>query len=83
MLQWDRSAQIGFVQTSISMAGVVAAQIRPEIARCIDARYFVNEVMLEQRSMEIIGRIAEHTAFHPSAVVLVAVQNECGAFRED
>lgn len=81
-LAWESSAQTGFVQTSVSMAGIIASQIKPDIARCIDGWYFANDEALDQRNTEIITLIDENARFHPSAVILAAIQRECGAFGE-
>ena len=70
------------MQTSVSMAGVIAAQTKPEIARCIDGWYFVNDDAVDQRNAEIIGLISENAGFHPSAVILAAIQRECGTFAD-
>ena len=81
-LGWDQSAQTGFVQTSVSMAGIIASQTKPEIARCIDGWYFASDAVLDQRNSEIIALIGENAGFHPSAVILAAIQRECGTFGE-
>ena len=38
-LEWPRESQDSFIQTSITMAGIVATQGRKDISRCIDNWY--------------------------------------------
>lgn len=73
-------SQDAFMLTSITMIGVVATQVRPEIARCIDD-WYGGEAMAERNS-HIRSVMREHSEFHPSGVVLAVVQQACGRLGE-
>lgn len=77
LLERPVEAQNGHIQVSVTMIGVIASQIRPEIARCIDDWYgpAVNE-----RNAYIRSIMQQHSEFHPAGVILAIVQRECGQF---
>lgn len=74
-------SQDAFMQTSVTMIGVVATQVRPEIAHCIDDWYGGDA--MDRRNNFIRSVMREHSEFHPSGVVLAVVQRECGRFVDD
>lgn len=74
-------SQNAFMQTSVTMIGVVATRIRPEIAHCIDDWYGGDA--MDQRNDFIRSVMREHSEFHPSGVVLAVVQRACGRFDDD
>lgn len=79
-LAWDRAAQNGFINTSISMAGIIASQTKPAIAACIDDWYFQSPAIKAQRNDEIRQSIRENVEFHPGAVIYAILTKRCGAF---
>ena len=77
---WERVSQDSYIQSSIMMAGVIASQIKPEISSCIDSWYFESESVKSTRNNEIRALVSQYSTYHPSGVILAAVQQECGAF---
>ena len=80
-LKWERKAQASFFQASIGMAGVIASQINPKIAKCIDQWYFVPGPLQMQREEKMLMDMSAYGDYHPSAVILGFVQQACGDFK--
>lgn len=79
-LKWERKAQDSFLQNSITMAGVIASQSKPEIAKCIDNWYLKDSETIEKRNGEIIEFMPRLKDYTPYAVVLAVLNDVCGEF---
>ncbi|MEO1189599.1 MAG: hypothetical protein AAFW60_11050 [Pseudomonadota bacterium] len=77
-LKWERSAQDSFFQISITMAATIAAQHRPQIAKCLEDWYFRNSELQDQRHDEILNQMPELTSYRPASVVLAFLEAACG-----
>ncbi|MGH1406658.1 MAG: hypothetical protein ACRBBJ_08895 [Rhodomicrobiaceae bacterium] len=78
-LKWERKAQVSFLQISISMAGILLAQTKPKIARCIDRWYFKNEDTKKKQNAFILKEMLKYKAYHPNAVIIGFIEQECGS----
>ena len=75
---WSVQEQDGYIQTSITMAGVVMTQIRPEVSRCID-QWYLGDGRKEERNAYIRETITGHAAsYHPSGTILAILSDQCG-----
>ncbi|MEM6890782.1 MAG: hypothetical protein AAGA74_16210 [Pseudomonadota bacterium] len=74
---WETSAQDSYIQTSMTMVGVVLAQLQPDKARCINDWYFADGQSSARNSF-IRKTIASYQDYHPSGVILAIVAEECG-----
>lgn len=81
-LAWSQQGQDSYLHTSVTMAGVIASQIRPSIAHCIDDWYFADAAVQERRNEEIKRTIRQNSNFHPSGVFLALLQSACGEFKD-
>lgn len=81
VLDWPAKNQDSLIRTSVGMSGIIAAQIRKDVARCIDDWYFSDIEMQKQRNEEIRGVMMKNPGFHPQAVVLAVIQEACGPIR--
>lgn len=77
---WSETGQDSYIQSSVMMAGVIATQIQPEISSCIDNWYFGTPAAKAERNAEIKALIDQYASYHPSGVILAAVQQACGSF---
>jgi len=77
-LKWERKAQDSFFQISISMAGVIASQVRPEMAKCIDDWYYGDQSLESQHHTEILEIMSDYLEFKPHAVLLGYLEAICG-----
>ena len=79
-LKWERKSQEAFLQNSISMAGVIASQINPEISKCLDKLYFKSETIAKERNQEILNLMPKYAEFRPQAFIMAYVEDMCGRF---
>ena len=77
---WSEAVQDSFIDISVSMAGIVATQTKPEVARCIDEWYFSDTAIKAQRDDELRHTIQQNLDFHPGAVILASLIKACGSF---
>lgn len=74
---WSAASQDNYIQTSVTMAGVVLTQLRPEVSTCIDDWYFAGE-SLPNRNDQVRRVILENRDYHPSGVILAIIVQACG-----
>ena len=77
-LKWERKSQESFLQISISMAGVIASQIKPEASKCLDQWYFTSEELQSKRHDEILEIMPQYKDFDPHAFLLAYLEQACG-----
>lgn len=80
LLERPIEAQNAHIQVSVMMIGVVATQIRPDIAHCVNDWYGGDQ--MGQRNEFIRSVMREHSDFHPAGVILAVVQRQCGHFAD-
>lgn len=80
VLEWGESSQNALFQNSITMAGIVATQVRPDIARCIDGWYSAGQI--EQRQAQIRDALQLYPDHHPQAIILAVIEKACGQFED-
>ena len=80
-LEKSLESQNAYMQIAVTMAGVVATQVRPEIAHCIDD-WYGGETMA-RRNDHIRSVMRNHPEFHPAGVILAVIQKACGKFSGD
>ena len=77
--EWPQASQNGYIQTSVTMAGVVMTQIRPEFSRCID-QWYLGDGRKEERNRFIRETITGHAAsYHPAGTILAILMDQCGS----
>lgn len=82
-LTQSEAAQTSFIEISITMAATIAAQSRPEIARCLNDWYFADREQRPARIASIKSAMRTHSEFHPSGVILAVMQKACGSFGDN
>ncbi len=78
-MSWPEASQNSFIETSVTMAGVVFTQTYPEKAVCLNDWYFADEAWV-RRNPEIREMIAAYPDGHPSGVILALILRDCGGF---
>ncbi len=68
------------VSTQLVMASSIAARIKPEVSECIGRVFFDELGMSESGFDTVIARVGEFSEFHPSSVLVIVIENECGSF---
>jgi len=82
-LKYSADGQKSFIEISITMAGAIAAQTKPNLARCLDNWYFADQAVQSQRIDHILATMREFPEYHPSGVVLAVLQKACGPFKNE
>lgn len=73
---WPDASQESFIQTSLTMAAVVLAQTTPDLAACVNARYFERD-QLSGRVADIRKVVAQYPGAHPSSVIMAIILKHC------
>ena len=81
LLAENAEAQKNFIEISLTMAGAVATQVKPEIARCLDDWFFKDAAKKPQRIEHILATMRQYPGYHPSGVLLGVIQQACGSFK--
>lgn len=74
---WSRTAQDSYIQTSVTMAGVVLTQTHPTVSTCID-EWYLGEGAQAARNETIRSTIDKFGDHHPSGVILAVLLQACG-----
>lgn len=75
---WEQPAQDSYIQISITMATIIAAQAEGGTSQCLDTWYTAGTQTASRRNDAIRASIAQYPDFHPSGVILAVLQKECG-----
>ncbi len=76
-LKWNRETQEFYIDTSIGMAGLIAAQNDKVIQECADKWYLSDK---PKTISDIISAMRKFPKFHPRAVILAVMEKHCGSF---
>ena len=74
---WPVDSQDSYIQTSVTMAGVVITQVNPAVSRCIDD-WYVGGGRRSERDAAIREIIRTHPNYHPSGTILAVLMDACG-----
>lgn len=74
---WSIEGQDSYIQTSVTMAGIVFTQTHPGHAACINTTYFGGNLW-DARRAEFRDTITKFPAAHPGGVILAMILKECG-----
>ena len=75
LLKWSAQNQRFYFQTSISMAGVIAAQENASRAECIDDWHREQN---ERKYAGILDSVRGYPDYHPQGVILAYLRKACG-----
>lgn len=81
-LAWSEDGQNTYIQTAVTMATFVISRSNLEISDCLNAWYAGSEATLDERNSFIRSKIARNAEYHPSAVILVVLEDVCGSFAQ-
>ena len=77
---WEVASQDSYIQTSITMAGVVLSQLQPEKSNCIDD-WYLGEGKKEARNTYIRETVSQFGEYHPSGTILAILVEACGSLQ--
>lgn len=73
-----RENQLGYIETAIGIAGLIAAENDKRQADCIDNWYYPDK---SGKSDIIIEVMKENSEYHPRGIILAVLQKQCGSFK--
>lgn len=79
-LTWSETQQRGYLEAQVVMAGTIAARINPELAQCISSEFMSKNGLSASAFSGILGSVAEYETYHPSTLLVVLIEQDCGAF---
>ena len=74
-LKWERDGQVFYIETSIGMASLIAAQNDKKQATCIDDWYYADE---KRSNNHILNTMKKFPTYHPRGVILAVIEKKCG-----
>lgn len=78
--KWQTDAQDNYIQTSVTMAGVVLTQVQPEKSTCID-QWYLGDGQKDARNAHIRDTITQYADYHPSGTILAILLEACGPLK--
>ncbi|WP_299732817.1 hypothetical protein [uncultured Tateyamaria sp.] len=80
-LEWDAERQANYLQTQLVMAGSIAARVKPELSECLGKSFFAENGGISDVGLKgILENIRQFPDFHPSSVLVVTMESDCGSF---
>ena len=76
-LTWKSDSQAFYIETSIGMASLLAAQNDKAHAKCLEDWYYEDEEAGNRLVLETMRKFPE---YHPRGVILAVIQKRCGSF---
>ncbi|AZV79057.1 hypothetical protein EBB79_15045 [Parasedimentitalea marina] len=74
--EWSEAGQNNYIETSVTMAGMVFSQTHPSVATCINYWYFASASGDSEVKM-IRDTVEQYNTAHPSGVILAVILREC------
>ena len=79
-LTWSSGAQNTYIQTSVTMASIMATKVNKASGNCIAAWYLAPDANRSAINSELRDTISRNDAYHPSAVIFLVLEQRCGPF---
>ena len=79
-LQWNDAEKRGFIDAQLVMASSIVSRSKPAMSRCMADQYYGDSGLTDAGYEAFIEAIGQFEDFHPSSVLIVVIENECGAF---
>lgn len=79
-LAWSEADQRGYLDAQIVMASSIVTRSKPEMSQCMADRYYGSSGLTDSGFAQIVATIAQYETYHPSSVLIIVIENACGAF---
>ncbi len=79
-LTWSEEGQNNYIQTAVTMASFVMSRSNAVVSECLNTWYAGDRETMEEQNEYIRRKISSNAEYHPSAVILVVLENACGSF---
>lgn len=80
ILNSERTLQDSFIGNAVLMIGVVAAQVEPKIADCIND-WYLDAQDTNSKNSEFLSTMKKYASYRPETVILAVVEKACGKFK--
>jgi len=81
-LNWPIEGQNNYIGIAVTMASLIASRVNPGNGECLDTWYAARDAVAEERDAEIRATIARNSEFHPSAIIILVLEEACGSFSQ-
>ena len=78
-LMWKRETQDFYIEASVGMASLIAAQNDNAQAKCIDDWYYADE---PTANSFVLSVMSDNPTYHPRGIILGVLQKQCGSFEQ-
>ena len=79
-LEWNEAAQDNYIQTSVTMAAIMATRTHRSSGDCLADWYLDPNADRNARNSTIKDTIARNDEHHPSSVIYLILEEACGPF---
>lgn len=77
---WAEPQQKSYIEAQLVMASTIATRTDADRALCIADTFFDARGLSNAAFGRTIERIREFSEFHPSSVLVVMIESNCGAY---
>ena len=77
-LAWKSNSQDFYIEASVGMASLIAAQSDKTQATCIDDWYYEDENAANTFIRDVMSN---NPSYHPRGIILGVIQKHCGSFK--
>ena len=79
-LEWSDAQQRSYIDAQLVMASSIVARDKPAMSQCMADRFYGIEGVSDAGFKEIRTTIKAYKTYHPSSVLVIVIENTCGAF---
>ncbi|MEM6890503.1 MAG: hypothetical protein AAF636_20575 [Pseudomonadota bacterium] len=77
---WSAAEQRGYLDAQIVMASSIVTRQKPDMAQCMADHFYSQNGLSDKGFQELTETIRQYETYHPSSVLVVVIENRCGAF---
>lgn len=78
-LEWSEGEQRSYLSAQLVMASSIVSRSKPDLAQCLADAYYSDAGLTDQGYSEIRAKVVEFSEYHPSSVLVIMIENRCGA----
>lgn len=78
-LRWPAETRAAYIEISVGMADLIAAQVAPDKVACIESWYCDRP---EAAQEELYATMRDYPKHHPRCIILAFIRKRCDMFRK-
>lgn len=79
-LTWSSVQQRSYLDAQIVMASSIVTRTKQNMANCMADEFYGASGLTDEGFKKLVDTISEYDTYHPSSVLVVVIENVCGAF---